>query len=485
MTSNQPKRPELRKTKIVATIGPACDTPEMLAAMIEAGMSVARLNLSHGTHAEHKGRIDRLRAAAQMVGANIAIMIDTRGIEIRTKRLVNDTADLAPGDTFTLSTEERPGDSTGVTITYRKLPEEVRAGTPILLDDGAIELEVKSVVDGAIVCRVVHGGRLGNNKSVNLPETRLAMSAVSPENREDVVRELSFACENDVDYIAASFIQSADDIHKMREILAEHGVGIPIIAKIENKAGVANLDEIVEAADGVMVARGDLGVELPLADVPSTQKKIIRMTVSNGKPVITATQMLASMEHNPKPTRAEASDVANAILDGTSAVMLSGETAAGKYPLQAVKTMATVALRAEASLSEYGYLQKIKPNPANVVTEAISQATVSMTAHLKAAAIISLTETGYTSRQISKYRPDCPILAITASPVVVRKLAMNWGVIPVLYNGEPTDNARIDFGIARARELLNIGPGDILVVAAGQHQKAGGTDLIRVITLEN
>jgi pyruvate kinase len=271
----------------------------------------------------------------------------------------------------------------------------------------------------------------------------------------------------------------------MREILTEHGVSIPIIAKIENKAGVASLDEIVEAADGVMVARGDLGVELPLADVPSTQKKIIRMTVSNGKPVITATQMLASMEHNPKPTRAEASDVANAILDGTSAVMLSGETAAGKYPLQAVKTMATVALRAEASLSEYGYLQKIKPNPSNLVTEAISQATVSMTAHLKAAAIISLTETGYTSRQISKYRPDCPILAITASPVVVRKLAMNWGVIPLLYGGEPTDNARIDFGIARARELMNIGAGDILVVAAGQHQKAGGTDLIRVITLEN
>jgi pyruvate kinase len=485
MTGSQIKHPDLRKTKIVATVGPACDTPEMLSAMIEAGMSVARLNLSHGSHAEHKERIERLRAAARQTGAYIAIMIDTRGIEIRTRRLVNDSADLTPGATFTLYTDERLGDTTGASITYRKLPEEVRAGTPILLDDGAIELEVKSVIDGAIVCRVMHGGRLGNNKSVNLPETRLALSAVSPENREDVVRELSFACENDVDYIAASFIQSADDIHKMREILAEHGVSIPIIAKIENKAGVTNLEEIVEAADGVMVARGDLGVELPLADVPSTQKKIIRMTVSNGKPVITATQMLASMEHNPKPTRAEASDVANAILDGTSAVMLSGETAAGKYPLQAVKTMATVALRAEAALSEYGYLQKIKPNPANVVTEAISQATVSMTAHLKAAAIISLTETGYTSRQISKYRPDCPILAITSSPVVVRKLSINWGVIPLLYIGESTDNARIAFGIARARELLDVGGSDILVVAAGQHQKAGGTDMIRVITLED
>jgi pyruvate kinase len=485
MTHSQSSRSPQRRTKIVATIGPACDTQDMVESMIRAGMNVARLNLSHGTHAEHKERINRLRKAARQVDTNIAIMIDTRGIEIRTGKLTGGSADLAPGDGFSLYTGDRAGDATGVSITYRKLAEEVGPGTPILLDDGAIELEVRAVNDGVIECRVVHGGRLGDSKSVNLPDTQLALSAVSPENRDDVVKELSFAAENDVDYIAASFIQSADDIYKMREILIDKGVNIPIIAKIENKAGVANLDEIVDAANGVMVARGDLGVELPLADVPSTQKKIIRLTVSNGKPVITATQMLATMEHNPKPTRAEASDVANAILDGTSAVMLSGETAAGAYPVQAVKMMSTLALRAEAALGEYGYLQKIKPHPSNVVTEAVSQAAVSMTRHLKAAAIISLTETGFTSRLISKYRPDCAILAITSSPVVARKLSMNWGVIPFLYEGEPSDDARIEFAISQASKRGYLGTGDIVISTAGQHRQAGGTNLIRVIRLEN
>lgn len=473
----------IRKTKIVATIGPACNTLEMLKAMIEAGMNVARLNLSHGTHAAHSEQITVLRTAASDLGRNIAIMIDTRGIEIRTGLMDGSSAKLAPGDSFSLYTDDRLGDATGVSITYTKLHEEVRRGIPILLDDGAIEMEVENVIDGVINCRIIHGGRLGNSKSVNLPETQLAMSAVSPENRDDIIKELSFAAENDVDYIAASFIQSADDIIKMREILVERGVNIPIIAKIENRAGVANLDEIVEVADGIMVARGDLGVELPLADVPSTQKSIIRTTVSNGKPVITATQMLASMERNPRPTRAEASDVANAILDGTSAVMLSGETAVGKYPLESMRTLSTIALRAEASLGEYGYLQKIKPQTANVVTEAIGQASVSMAKNLKAVAIISLTETGFTSRLISKYRPDCPILAITSMQPVARKLSMNWGVIPALYQGEHSDDARIEFAINVARQLADAQSGDILIVTAGHHQLAGGTDLVRVVTL--
>jgi len=455
----------------------------MLEAMINAGMTVARLNLSHGTLEDHKDRISRLRKAAEHLGKFVAIMIDTRGIEIRTGLLEGGSTSLVPGATFSLFTDGRRGDTTGVSITYRKLYEEVSKGVPILLDDGAIELEVSRVTEGVIECRVIHGGLLGNSKSVNLPETRLALNAVSPENREDVVRELGFAAENDVDYIAASFIQSADDIHKMREILEERGAQIPIIAKIENRAGVANLNEIVGVADGIMVARGDLGVELPLADVPSTQKNIIRTTVSNGKPVITATQMLASMEHNPKPTRAEASDVANAILDGTSAVMLSGETAVGKYPLESVQTLSTIALRAEASLSEYGYLQKIIPHPANVVTEAIGQASVSMAANLKAAVIISLTETGFTSRLISKYRPDCPILAITSSHRVATRLSMNWGVIPILYQGEPNDEARIEFAMAKIRELGYASSGDIMIVTAGQYQRAGGTDMIRVITM--
>ena len=483
MNSTPPRPAHVRKTKIVATIGPACSSAEMLKSMIEAGMNVARLNLSHGTHDAHREQITRLRTAASQLRKNIAIMIDTRGIEIRTGPMQADSVKLVPGESFSLYTDERPGDVTGVSVTYQKLFEEVRQGTPILLDDGAIELEVTRVEDGVIHCRVVHGGRLGQSKSVNLPETQLALSAVSPENRDDIVKELSFAAENDVDYIAASFIQSPDDIHKMREILDEREVYIPIIAKIENRAGVANMEEIVEVADGIMVARGDLGVELPLADVPSTQKNIIRTTVSNGKPVITATQMLASMEINPKPTRAEASDVANAILDGTSAVMLSGETAVGKYPLEAVRTLSTIAMRAEASLSEYGYLQKIKPHPANVVTESVAQAAVSMAANLQAAAIICLTETGFSSRLISKYRPACPILAITSSQIVARKLCMNWGVIPVLYQGELSDLARIEFAVAEAKQVAYADSGNTVIVTAGHHQQAGGTDLIRVITL--
>lgn len=483
MNNLPPAHTAIRKTKIIATIGPACETPEMIKAMIKAGMNVARLNLSHGSHEKHSQKILTLRAAAHELGQNIAIMIDTRGIEIRTGQIDGNSVTLVPGKHFSLYTRDKLGDVAGVSITYQKLYEEVRRGIPILLDDGAIELEVENVSDGVINCRIIHGGRLGNCKSVNLPDTQLTMSAVSPENRDDVVKELSFAAENDVDYIAASFVQSADDIYKMREILVEKKALIPIIAKIENKAGVANMEQIVDAADGVMVARGDLGVELPLADVPTTQKLIIRTTVSNGKPVITATQMLASMEHNPKPTRAEASDVANAILDGTSAVMLSGETAVGKYPVEAVTTLATIALRAEASLNEYGYLQKIKPSPANVVTQAIGQAAVSMAENLKAAAIISLTESGFTSRLISKYRPNCPILAVTSSKRVVRKLSMNWGVMPVYYQGAPEDEDRIEFAITEIKQMVNANSGDILIVTAGHEQRSGGTDLIHIITL--
>jgi pyruvate kinase len=477
------KNPEIRKTKIVATIGPACDSVETLQDMIRAGMNVARLNLSHGTLDAQYESLARIREAASLVDTNVAIMIDTRGIEVRTGMLDPESVELGTGDTFMLYTRERPGDRDGVAVSFKGLAEEVTAGTVILLDDGAIELNVQAISGDAIRCKVVHGGMLRNNKSVNLPNTQLSISAVGPENREDVIRELTFATENDVDYIAASFVQSADDVVKMREILAERNVDIPIIAKIENKAGVANLDEIIAAADGLMVARGDLGVELPLADVPGTQKMMIRKTVTNGKPVITATQMLASMEWNPKPTRAEASDVANAILDGTSAVMLSGETAVGKNPVEAVRTMAMLALRAESHLGEYGYLQKILPHLSNVVTEAVSQAAVAMANQLGAAAIFSLTTTGFTSRLISKHRPDCPILAITAAQGVARRLAMNWGVLPILYTGEWSDEAKIEFGIERARQLGYVRSGDIIIATAGHRQKAGGTDLIRVITL--
>lgn len=474
----------LRRTKIVATIGPASDAIATIKEMIMAGMNVARINLSFGVNGQQQERIRRIRAAADELGANVAVMVDTRGIEIRTGPVEGEALALTANADFALYSEARCGDATGVSVSYAGLYHEVAPGNPILLDDGAIELVVLQVDGTTIHTRIIHGGMLRANKGVNLPDTQLSLSAVSPETREEVMREMSFAADNDVEYVAASFIQSADDITRMKELLKERGADIPIIAKIENKAGVRNLPEIVAAADGVMVARGDLGVELPLADVPGMQKKIIATTVSSGKPVITATQMLASMELNPKPTRAEASDVANAILDGTSAVMLSGETAMGKYPVQAVRMMATLATRAEASLAEYGYLQKIQPNPSNKVTEAVSQASIAMANHLGAAAIICLTDTGFTARQISKHRPECPILAVTMSNKVFRKLSMNWGVFPILHMGEYFDEAKVRYGIEKARELGYIKTDDIVVITAGHHQVAGGTDYIRVITVD-
>ncbi len=475
---------QIRKTKIVATIGPACDSVETLGAMIRAGMNVARLNLSHGTVAEHRDRVENIRQAAKAAGTNIAIMIDTRGIEIRTAVLKQDSVKLDRGATFTLYMDQLPGDVEGVSVSYNKLASEVSEGDAILLDDGAIELEAEVISADAIRCRVIHGGRLKANKSVNLPDTALSISATGPENREDILRELGFAADNDVDYIAASFVQTAADIEGMREILKASNVSIPIIAKIENKAGVANLDEIIQAADGLMVARGDLGVELPFGDVPGTQKRMIQATVSMGKPVITATQMLASMEVNPKPTRAEASDVANAILDGTSAIMLSGETAAGKYPVEAVATMDDLALRAESYLYEYGYLQKIKSSPSNITMEAVSQAATGMAKNLDAAAIFSLTESGFSSRRISKYRPKCPILAITGSKRVARQLSLNWGVIPLLYDQVVEDKAKLQNAIKLATEQGLVCEGNTVVVTAGHAERAGSTDMIRVIQLD-
>ncbi|MEW8505721.1 MAG: pyruvate kinase [Candidatus Thiodiazotropha sp.] len=474
----------MRKTKIVATIGPASDSVHTLEEMIVAGMSVARLNLSHGSYEEHRQRIQHIRQASDNLKIPVAVMIDTRGVEIRTGKIRQDRVELTSGEQFSLFTDGRNGDQRGVSVTYQRLHQEVNPGDVILLDDGALELTVQSILDREVRCKVVLGGVLKENKGVNLPNTQLSMTAVEPEHRDDILQELSFAAENDVDYIAASFIQDADEVNRMREILIEKGVDIPIIAKIENRAGINNLEAIVAAADGIMVARGDMGVELPMADVPSMQKKIIRITVSNGKPVITATQMLASMEHNPKPTRAEASDVANAILDGSSAVMLSGESAMGDYPVEAVKTMDMLAIRTEASLHEYGYLQHIIPHSSNVVTEAVSHSAVNMASQLKAAAIISLTETGFTSRLISKHRPECPIFAITQSPRVTRRLCMNWGVIPILHGADGTDEAKIAYGIERGRRRGLLHSGDIAIATSGHSQTTGGTDLIRVMTVE-
>jgi len=414
----------LRKTKVVATIGPACDSLDTLKAMIRAGMNVARLNFSHGTHAEHHKRLEMIRQAADESSANIGIMLDTRGVEVRTGRLTGGIADLITGEPFNLFSDDRFGDASGVSVSHRELFEEVSEGVAILLDDGVIELRVREIAGDVIRCRVARGGRLGDRKGVNVPGTSLSLQSLTPENRDDLL----FAIEHDVTYIAASFVRNAADVLDIRHFLQDRDARIPIIAKIENKEGVENLDEIITVADGTMVARGDLGVEIPLQQVPMAQKKIILATVMNGKPVITATQMLDSMQRNPTPTRAEVSDVANAILDGTSAVMLSGETAGGAYPVEAVRTMAMLALEAESSLPEYGVLQHILPEPSNLMTEAISQAAMTMATHLEAAAMITLTESGFTTRSISKYRPPCPILAVTNWPEVVSQLSLNWGV---------------------------------------------------------
>ncbi len=470
------KRP---KTKIVATIGPASDSPAILKEMMQAGMNVARLNLSHGDIKQHTQRINMIRQAASETGSNIAIMVDTKGIEIRTRSLQDGSAVLEAESKFILHADDRVGDQQGVAISYKDLCHQVSPGVPILLDDGMIELAVLSVDGSDIICEVIRGGTLYNGKGVNLPQTQLPIEVINESTR----LELSFAAENDVEYVAASFVRNAKDVNEMRAVLHEYGADIPIIAKIENREGVDNLDEIIEASNGTMVARGDLGVELPSESVPMVQKKIIRSTVTNGKPVITATQMLDSMERNLQPTRAETSDVANAILDGTSAVMLSGETAVGKYPVQAVKTMALLALHTEASLREYGYLQKIIPHASNVVTEAVSQAVNTMALHLNAPVIVTLTETGFTSRMISRYRPECPIIAITSSLKVVHTLAMNWSVIPVLYDGESSDEAKIDFSIKKVKELGLARDGDNMIVAHGYSSRAGGTNLIRVVTI--
>jgi pyruvate kinase len=470
--------PRVRKTKVIATLGPACDEVATLAKMIEAGMNVARLNFSHGDAVEHEGRLGRLREACRVTGREVATMLDTRGIEIRVGEVEGGLVDLEAGSEFCFFPDDRSGGRSGVHTTYPELARAVEVGDPILLDDGSLELVVESVEGDVVQCRVRSGGVLRSRKGMNLPHTELQFRSMGVENEQDLV----FAAEHEMDYVAASFVRNAGDVAELRSVLADHGSRIPIIAKIENRAGVQNLEEIVAAADGAMVARGDLGVELPVEEVPAAQKKIIRTTVMNGKPVITATQMLDSMERNPRPTRAEASDVANAIFDGTSAVMLSGETAVGAHPVAAVSTMSRLALQAEASLAAYGHLQHVHPDPANKVSEAVSQAAITMARHLNAAAIVTLTESGFTSRMISKYRPPCPILAVTASRHVARRLSMNWGVTALHWDGRGGDDMKIAFAMRRARELDYVQRDDVVIVTAGLSQQTGSTDMIRVLT---
>lgn len=468
-----------RLTKIVATIGPACDDPALLEALLRGGVDVARINLSHGSHAEHAARIARVRDAAARVDVPVAILIDTKGPEVRTAPLAGGPITLAPGDTFLLAVDGRPATRAGTSVTFGALLGEVPVGTTILIDDGGIELRAVAVRSDAIVCEVVRGGELGGRKSVHVLGVRLSLEPLSDVDRAD----LRFAVEQRGDWIAASFVREAEDLHRIRAEVRRHGGEIPIIAKIEDPEAVVNLAAILDAADGAMVARGDLGVLLPVAEVPLVQKRVIRETVLRGKPVITATQMLDSMERNPRPTRAEASDVANAIFDGTSAVMLSGETAKGRYPVEAVRMMVELAHEAERALGDYGDLQRMEMPPSQSVTEAVAESAVMLAREVHAAGIVSLTDSGASPRFVAKYRPPCPIFAVTGSPAVQRRLTLSWGVTPLLHEGAD-DEARIRFALAHASRCGIARVGDPLVVTWGLSGGEGGTNAMRVVHVD-
>ena len=471
----------MRKTKIVCTLGPATEDTGTLREMIEGGMDVARLNFSHGSHSQHLDMLNKVKKLREDLGRPVALLLDTTGPEIRVKTFVGGRAVLREGSNFTLTTREVEGSDSIVSVTYQGFPEDVDIGYKVLLDDGLLELRVEEVKGQDVVCRVENGGEITNNKGVNLPGALVRLPAISEKDRDDIL----FGIHNDVDFIAASFTRKPEDILEIRRILEENGGGnIQIIAKIENQQGVDNLDAILEVADGIMVARGDLGVEMPTEGVPVLQKEMIKKCNLAGKPVITATQMLDSMMRNPRPTRAEVADVANAVLDGTDAIMLSGETAAGKYPVEAIRTMARIAARVEESYSFGMLLDDAAGGKDATVTNAVSHATCTIARDLNAAAIITATQKGYTARMVSKYRPNSAIVGSTPDGKVVRQLNLSWGVYPVL--SKPSDNTddTLDTSVKAAMGAGYIKEGDLVVLTAGVPTAVTGTtNLIRVHTV--
>ena len=467
----------MRKTKIICTIGPASEKPEVIDKMIEAGMNVARLNFSHGTYAEHQLRIDNLRQAAARSGRPLAIMLDTKGPEIRTGLLRDGKIILKSGQRFVLTTREVQGDNNEVFINYPNLPQEVKKGTSILVADGLINLQVVETTDSDIICSVINGGELGERKGINVPGVRINMPFLSPKDIDDI----NFGIDNEIDFIAASFATTADDILDIKRLLEKRHADIEIIAKIESQSGVDNLDDMIKIADGVMVARGDLGVEIPAEDVPLVQKIIVEKCHPVGKMVIIATQMLDSMILNPRPTRAEVSDVANAIFDGADAIMLSGETAAGKYPVEVVETMARIAKRAEEALPYEEILRKKRTQGSLSVTDAISYATCATAMSLEAAAIISATRSGYTAKMVAKYRPLATIIAVTPDRRIFDKLALVWGVYPVLIPETPGTDDLFEQSVKSSLESGYIEYGDMVVLTAGLPTGfSGATNLLKV-----
>ncbi|MTV50194.1 pyruvate kinase [Heliobacillus mobilis] len=466
----------MRRTKIVCTIGPASENIETLKDMMRAGMNVARLNFSHGSHEEHGQRMENIRRAAAELGLNVAILLDTKGPEIRLREFAAPPIMLEAGQAFTLTTEAVLGDAEKVSITYEDLPQDVTTGDKILIDDGLIELQVESVEGPEIRCRVLNGGKVSNKKGVNVPGIKINLPSVTEKDISDI----QFGIAQKVDFIAASFVRKAADVLAIRKILEEAGATIDIISKIESREAIDNLDEIVHASDGIMVARGDLGVEIPAEEVPIIQKSLIAQCNRLGKPVITATQMLDSMINNPRPTRAEASDVANAIFDGTDAIMLSGETANGKYPLITVKTMDRIARRAEEALT-WGQPHQ---GERNNVTDAIGQSVCVAADQLDAAAIVTATASGYTARMIARYRPKSPIVAATPDPAVMRRLALVWGVVPLRTEKVVDTDQMISSAVDAAVDHGVVKGGDLVVITAGVPVGVqGSTNLMKIHTV--
>ena len=473
-----PEGVNMRKTKIICTIGPASQSEEKLRELMLAGMNVARFNFSHGDHEEQHGKYDRMRKVSKELNLPIAALLDTKGPEIRLRDFEGGKVMLEAGQKFTLTTKEIMGTNEIASITYKELIHDISAGTTILIDDGLIEMTVEEITDTDIICNVVNGGPVSNHKGVNVPGAELSMPYISESDKNDIL----FGVELGFDIIAASFVRNKEDVLEVRKILDERNSKMMIISKIENMQGIKNLDEIIEVSDGIMVARGHIGVEVPLEEVPVLQKQIIKKAVAKGKQVITATQMLESMMHNPRPTRAETTDIANAIYDGTTAIMLSGESAQGQYPVEAVQTMARIAERTEEDIDFAGRLKKREvPGDGNITT-AISHATCTLAADLDVKAIICVTMSGFTASMISRFKPSCPIIGCTVKRLVWRQLNLQWGVMPLLIQEENTAEDLFHAAIDAAVDAGYIVKGDKIIITAGMPLGISGkTNQLRVV----
>jgi len=479
----------MRKTKIICTLGPACESDEVLKDMMRAGMNVARFNFSHGAHDEQKQRIDAVRRCRKAVGKPVALLLDTKGPEIRTGLYKDGRIEIKEGQTFTLTTREVMGDETQVSINYCGLPQDVSVGTHILIDDGLVDFVVTAVTDTDIICKALNSGPLSNRKSVNVPGIKLNMEYISPKDREDLL----FGCKEKVDYVAASFCRTADDAKQLRTLLDENGgKDIAIIAKIENMEGVENIDAILDLVEGIMVARGDLGVEVPFEMLPMIQKRLIRKCLSRGKIAITATQMLDSMTKNPRPTRAEVSDVANAVYDGTTAIMLSGETSVGKYPAETVRTMSMIAENAEHNI-DYGHDHSFSgrrgcgahlDRDVDLKTNAIAHAVCATSVDLDAKCIVAFSETGFTANAMSNRRPEKTIVGATPNERVYHKMSLLFGVQPCVVKRPLSTTMVYTQAVRAAVESIGAGVEDLIVVTAGMPVgRISYTNTMRIIQI--